>query len=150
MADDGDEKAKRLANEIRGSTESTEFELAGYGAEQCDRLAAAAFSKPLPLSEMIRLSFVVGGGKKVRQKYNDGLPTLWAEALKKVGFKEDRGASLDVSCAGVRRTMTPAPMPPARASRTLPFRPLRNGVPSAARPLSHLSSSSTSTTRTPT
>lgn len=50
---------------------------------------------------MVRLSFVVGGGKKVRQKYNDGLPALWAEALKKIGFHEDRGASLDASCAGL-------------------------------------------------
>jgi hypothetical protein len=101
MADDGgEEKAKKLANEIRGSAESSEFDLAGYGAEQCDRLAAAAFGKPLPLKEMVRLSFLVGGGKKVRQKYNDGLPALWAEALKKAGFNEDRGASLDASCAG--------------------------------------------------
>ena len=77
-AEEGEEKAKKLANEIRGSTESTEFDLAGYGGEQCAKLAAAAFSKPLPLAEMIRLSFVVGGGKKVRQKYNDALPAGWA------------------------------------------------------------------------
>jgi len=37
----------------------------------------------------------------VRQKYNDGLPALWADALKKIGFTEDRGASLDKSCAGL-------------------------------------------------
>ena len=102
MAEDGeDEKAKKMANMIRMSNDSSEFDLAGYGADQCDRLAAAAFSKPLPLADMIRLSFVVGGGKKVRQKYNDGLPALWADALKKIGFKEDRGASLDKSCAGL-------------------------------------------------
>lgn len=91
---DGDEdlKAKKLAAAIRGSSESTEFDLAGYGDAQCQSLAAAAFSKALPLKEMIRLTFVVGGGKKVRQKYNDGLPTLWANALQKVGFTEDRGA----------------------------------------------------------
>ena len=28
-------------------------------------------------------------------------PALLAEALKKVGFSEDRGASLDISCAGL-------------------------------------------------
>ena len=88
------DKAKKLAALIRGSSESSEFDLAGYGGEQCDNLAAAAFAKALPLKTMVRLSFVVGGGKKVRQKYNDGLPALWADALKKVGFSEDRGASL--------------------------------------------------------
>ena len=112
-----DQRAKKLANEIRGTSESTEFDLAGYGPVDCNRLAAAAFTKPLPLAEMVRLSFVVGGGKKVRQKYNDGLPALWADALKKVGFKEDRGASLDASCAGVRLLLS------AREHRLLRPRP---------------------------
>jgi len=98
MADD--DKAKKLANEIRQSTESVEFDLQGYGAEGCEKLAAA-FEKPLPLADMIRISFVVGGGKKVRQKYNDGLPMLLSEALRKVGFSEDRGASLAIECAGM-------------------------------------------------
>ena len=101
MSEETDDKAKKLAALIRGSSESSEFDLAGYGGEQCDNLAAAAFAKALPLKTMVRLSFVVGGGKKVRQKYNDGLPALWADALKKVGFSEDRGASLDASCAGL-------------------------------------------------
>jgi hypothetical protein len=101
MADDESDKAKKTAALIRGSTESNEIDLAGYGGEQCDRLAEAAFAKPLPLAHMIRLTFTVGGGKKVRQKYNDGLPALLADALRKVGFSEDRGASLDVKCAGL-------------------------------------------------
>ena len=96
-----DDKAKKLAAELRASSDSSEFDLAGYGAEQCDKLAAAAFTKPLPLDKMVRFSFLVGGGKKVRQKYNDGLPALWADALKKVGFVEDRGASLALECAGL-------------------------------------------------
>ena len=58
------------------------------------------FFKATSSQEMVRFTFVVGGGKKVRQKYNDGLPALLADALKKVGFQEDRGASLDISCAG--------------------------------------------------
>ena len=100
MAED-DEKAKKLAAQIRASTESDEFDLQGFGAEQCEKLAAAAFAKALPISEMVRLSFVVCGGKKVRQKYADALPAMWADALKKVGFSEDRGASLDKSCQGL-------------------------------------------------
>ena len=96
-----DDKAKKLAAEIRSADDSMELDLAGYGAEQCDKLAAAAFGKPLPLDKMVRFSFLVGGGKKVRQKYNDGLPQLWSDALKKVGFQEDRGASLALECAGL-------------------------------------------------
>ena len=100
ISDGADDKSKKLAHSIRTSTESNEFDLQGYGGDACDKLAESAFSKPLPLKEMVRFTFVVGGGKKVRQKYNDGLPALLADSLKKVGFQEDRGASLDISCAG--------------------------------------------------
>jgi len=37
----------------------------------------------------------------VRQKYNDGLPALFSESLKKIGFAEDRGASQANECAGL-------------------------------------------------
>ena len=68
----------------------------------------AAHSSRPPLSlphrpspcQMIRLSFVVGGGKKVRQKYSDSLPRALSDALVAVGYAEDRGASLDPSSAG--------------------------------------------------
>ena len=50
MSDESDDRAKKLAHEIRTATDSMELDLAGYGADQCDRLAAAAFSKPLPLA----------------------------------------------------------------------------------------------------
>jgi len=101
MGDDGDDRTKKLALAIRSATESDDFDLAGYSAEACDALAQNAFAKPLPLKEMVRLSFTVGGGKKVRQKYNDGLPALLSDALKKIGFNEDRGASLSNDCAGL-------------------------------------------------
>jgi len=100
MSDEANDQAKRLASEIRKATESTEFDLAGYGAEGCAKLAQA-LEQPLSLHDMIRLSFVVGGGKKVRQKYNDGLPMLLAEALRKVGYSEDRGAYESFECAGL-------------------------------------------------
>ena len=93
VSDAADDKSKKLALAIRMSNSNTEFDLAGYGGAQCDALALAAFEKPLPLKDMIRLSLLVGGGKKVRQKYNDGLPALFSESLKKIGFAEDRGAS---------------------------------------------------------
>lgn len=100
MADDNEDRTKKLALAIRSSKDSDEFDLQGYGAETCDALAQNAFAKPLPLKEMVRFSFTVGGGKKVRQKYNDGLPTLLCDALKRVGFAEDRGASLSLDSAG--------------------------------------------------
>jgi len=36
----------------------------------------------------------------VRQKYNEGLVMLMCEALKGIGFVEDKGAALDLGCAG--------------------------------------------------
>jgi len=98
--DEGEDRTKKLALAIRSSTDSNEFDLQGYSAETCDALAQNAFVKPLPLKEMVRFTFTVGGGKKVRQKYNDGLPALLSDALKKIGFAEDRGASLSNDCAG--------------------------------------------------
>ena len=99
--EEGDsEKTKRLAAELRTATSSTEFDLAGYGVGGCAKLAAA-LEKPLPLAEMIRFTFTVGGGKKVRQKYAENLPMVLADALRKIGFQEDRGASLAPECAGL-------------------------------------------------
>ena len=68
-----EETAKKLAMEVRQSKESEQFDLAGYGPNSVAKMVQDAFTNPLPLGSMVRLSFVVGGGKKVRQKYNDGL-----------------------------------------------------------------------------
>jgi hypothetical protein len=42
---------------------------------QVATLLTASFSSPIPLpaSTMIRVTFVIGGGKKVRQKYEETL-----------------------------------------------------------------------------
>ena len=66
------ESAKKLAMEVRNSSESEQFDLGGYGPESVTKLVQDAFTAPLQISSMVRLSFVVGGGKKVRQKYNEG------------------------------------------------------------------------------
>ena len=94
-----DEKAKKLTAEVSLARESEQFDLAGFGPAGVDHLCSA-FTKPFPLGSMIRLSFLVGGGKKVRQKYNDGLPNLLADALRGVSFVEDRGASTSLDSAG--------------------------------------------------
>ena len=42
---------------------------------------------------MVKFTFIVGGGKLVRQKYNDDLPKWMATALRDVGYSEDRSAA---------------------------------------------------------
>mmetsp|Transcript_52608 Transcript_52608/g.87343 ORF Transcript_52608/g.87343 Transcript_52608/m.87343 type:complete len:346 (-) Transcript_52608:400-1437(-) len=96
-----DEKAKRLSADVQATKESTVFDLAAQSANTLDQMVAAALSKPLPLLQMVRLSFIVGGGKKVRQKYDEKLPLHFADALKKIGYVEDRGASLALDCQGM-------------------------------------------------
>jgi len=49
---------------------------------------------------MVRLSFVVGGGKLCRQKYSDDLPKDFCAALAKLGFKEDNAAAVELSSGG--------------------------------------------------
>eukprot|EP00434_Breviolum_minutum_P027766 symbB.v1.2.024560.t1/scaffold2334.1/size145401/2 len=82
--------ASGLAGKVRRATESDEFDLSGYDQARCTELAKAAFSEAFPLKEMVRISFVVGGGKLVRQKYSDDLPKFMVNALSSVGFQEDR------------------------------------------------------------
>ena len=72
--------------EVRNSTESDQFDPAGYGPQSVTKLVQDAFTQPLALASMVRLSFVVGGGKKVRQKYNEGLEKHVCDALKGIGF----------------------------------------------------------------
>lgn len=48
----------------------------------------------------MKITFVVGGGKKTRQKYSPELPKELAQALSALGFSEDRGASACEACQG--------------------------------------------------
>eukprot|EP00931_Biecheleriopsis_adriatica_P076627 TRINITY_DN50316_c0_g1_i1.p1 TRINITY_DN50316_c0_g1~~TRINITY_DN50316_c0_g1_i1.p1 ORF type:complete len:408 (+),score=134.03 TRINITY_DN50316_c0_g1_i1:60-1283(+) len=92
--------ASGLAGKVRRVTESDDFDLSGYDQAKCAELVKAAFSEPLPLREMIRLSFTVGGGKLVRQKYSDDLPKIFMNALTAGGYQEDAGATVEVGSAG--------------------------------------------------
>jgi hypothetical protein len=49
---------------------------------------------------MIRFTFVVGGGKLIRAKYDEDLPKWMVTALREIGFNEDRSAALDFSSQG--------------------------------------------------
>eukprot|EP00913_Durusdinium_trenchii_P001637 g1514.t1 len=81
--------ASGLAGKVRRARESDEFDLSGYDQARCQELAKDAFSEPFPLKEMVRISFVVGGGKLVRQKYSDDLPKHM-----------DNSATVELSSAG--------------------------------------------------
>mmetsp|Transcript_43669 Transcript_43669/g.76553 ORF Transcript_43669/g.76553 Transcript_43669/m.76553 type:complete len:395 (-) Transcript_43669:47-1231(-) len=89
-----------LARKVRTSTESDEFDLGGHTKDQCEALAKAAFTEPLPLKQMVRISFVVGAGKLSRQKYRDDLPRDFCGALESIGFNDDKAASCELSSAG--------------------------------------------------
>jgi len=60
----------------------------------------AAFEKPIVCKEMHRVTFTVGGGKLVRQKYPESLSKDLAQALRSIGFQEDGGAHVHLSCQG--------------------------------------------------
>jgi len=92
--------ASGLAGKVRRATESEEFDLANYDQERCNDLAKGAFGDPFPLQTMVRISFVVGGGKLVRQKYSDDLPKLFMNALSAIGFSDDSAAACEADSGG--------------------------------------------------
>lgn len=62
----------------------------------------SAFTLPLEApTEMVRFTFVVGGGKLVRSKYDEDLPKWITASLREIGFSEDRSAALDFSSQGM-------------------------------------------------
>ena len=83
-----------LASQVRARTELEQFDLGGFSKGQCASSVSAAFDDLVPLSAMVRLSFVVGGGKGCRQKYSDDLPKDFTNALAAIGFNDDKAASL--------------------------------------------------------
>jgi hypothetical protein len=99
MADASREKA--LAGRIRESGSDT-YDLAGYSPAAAADLVVSAFGAPIETAEMMKVTLVVGGGKKVRTAYGgtEGLVRDVCAALEKLGFKDDRGASCALECAG--------------------------------------------------
>ena len=45
-----------------------------HTCKQITNILTAAFKEPFDLSEMVRLTFTVGGGKLVRTRYDDNMP----------------------------------------------------------------------------
>lgn len=93
-----------LAASIRAAVESETFDLAGHSASNIETTVATAFSEPFCLTNMIRITFVVGAGKLSRQKYDDKAMQHVTGALKKLGYMEDRGASCVNECGGSFKT----------------------------------------------
>ena len=88
------EQLSGLPGEVRSALTSEQFDLANYTEQRVADFVRATFSTPLTApTQMVRFTFVVGGGKLVRQKYNDDLPKWMATALRDVGYVEDRSAA---------------------------------------------------------
>ena len=49
---------------------------------------------------MVRFTFIIGGGKKVREKYDPACQKNLTAALRKYNFEDDQGAALLPECAG--------------------------------------------------
>mmetsp|Transcript_28723 Transcript_28723/g.58830 ORF Transcript_28723/g.58830 Transcript_28723/m.58830 type:complete len:438 (-) Transcript_28723:250-1563(-) len=92
--------ASGLAASIRGATESDTFDLGGHTQANITQTIEDAFADPLPLAEMIRITFVTGAGKLGRQKYDENAAKALTAALRSLGYEEDRGASCVVECGG--------------------------------------------------
>jgi hypothetical protein len=92
--------ATGMAAAVRRSTESDSFDLAGQQVSTITNNVTAAFSEPLPIKEMIRITFMTGAGKLARQKYDAGAAQAVTRSLKQLGFEEDSGASCVKECAG--------------------------------------------------
>ena len=85
-----DSKAVRL---IRGcADDETEFDLAGYNDSKVTELMKLCFEKPIERNSTLKVTLIVGGGKLVRQKYDDNLTKYVSAALKSIGYEDDKAA----------------------------------------------------------
>lgn len=90
-----------MAAAIRAATESETFDLAGNSPSTITTTIKSAFSSPLSLSSMIRITFITGAGKLGRQRYDDNAAKTVSSALRELGYEDDRGASCVNECAGM-------------------------------------------------
>ena len=87
-----------LAASIRASKENETFDLGGQNVTTITSAIHSAFQEPF--QDLIRITFVTGAGKGGRQKYDDGAAQAVTSTLKNLGYREDRGASCILECAG--------------------------------------------------
>jgi len=89
-----------MAASIRAATESETFDLAGNSTSTIKNTISDAFSSPLELQDMIRITFITGAGKLGRSKYDADAAKTVTSTLRELGYDEDKGASCVVECAG--------------------------------------------------
>lgn len=83
-----------LVRDIRNATASDQFDLGGYTESRTRDLISHAFAKPLTApTEMVKFTFVIGGGKLVRSRYPEELGKWIVAALREIGFREDHSAA---------------------------------------------------------
>jgi hypothetical protein len=95
-----------LPKELRlqaASGDSTQTALSGYTQDRTISLINDCFGTPQTLPsdvEMVRHTFIIGGGKNVRGKYSSDLPKHITAALRDIGYSEDKGADISALSAG--------------------------------------------------
>jgi hypothetical protein len=89
-----------LATKIASAQESTTYDFSHVSSAAILTIISSVFSKPFALSEMIRLTFIVGGGKSTRAKYDEGALAACVNGLKGCGYTEDKGAGCVLESAG--------------------------------------------------
>ena len=95
-----------LAKQLReqaAAGESTQSALGGYDNNRTVALVNDTFGTPQQLPPgvpMVRHTFVIGGGKGCRQKFQADLPKNITAALRAIGFQEDKSADTSASSAG--------------------------------------------------
>lgn len=86
------------ANALRG--DSDQYDLAGFHPGWIQELVDGALGVTLPAKQYVACKFVIGAGKKARQKYDPDMLKHITEALRGAGLEEDRGASACEACQG--------------------------------------------------
>jgi hypothetical protein len=90
--------ANKVARAVHAAPVSAEFDLAGYTRAQCEQLGTELFAHTFRVPEQFRISFIIGGGREVRQKYDADLTKWLTEVLREHGFEDDGGASTANDC----------------------------------------------------
>ena len=90
--------ANKVARAVHAAPVSAEFDLAGFTRAQCEQLGSELFAHTFQVPKQFRVSFVIGGGREVRQKYDVDLGKYLTEVLREHGFEEDCTASISNDC----------------------------------------------------
>lgn len=93
-------QAHGMAATIRSAQESETFDLAGQSSTTIEGTIRSAFTLPLPLNTMIRITFITGAGKLARQKYDENAAKVLTKVLNELGYVEDKGASCVMESQG--------------------------------------------------